>query len=73
MTAAKLPFAQKSEEFNFKGLLINETLVHDLNGGEFPCSQRNVALIGNTGICLHEPGDLRLFCRNPARPAIASS
>jgi DNA replication protein DnaC len=49
MTIAKLPLAKDIGDFQFDGTPINETLVHDLAGGEFLAHQRNVVLVGGTG------------------------
>lgn len=50
MTIAKLPLAKEMEDFAFEGTPINETLVRDLVGGNFLTQQRNVVLVGGTGI-----------------------
>jgi DNA replication protein DnaC len=49
MTIAKLPLAKDIDDFAFKGTPINESLVHDLAGGNFVAQQRNVVLVGGTG------------------------
>jgi DNA replication protein DnaC len=49
MTIAKLPLAKDIAEFDFDGTPINETLVHELAGGEFLAHERNVVFIGGTG------------------------
>ena len=46
---AKLPLAKDVADFAFDGTPINETLVHDLAGGNFLAHQRNVVLVGGTG------------------------
>lgn len=45
----KLPLAKDVADFAFDGTPINETLVHDLAGGNFLAHQRNVVLVGGTG------------------------
>jgi DNA replication protein DnaC len=50
MTIAKLPLAKDVDDFAFKGTPINESLVRDLPGGNFVVQQRNVVLVGGTGI-----------------------
>ena len=42
ITIAKLPLAKDVADFAFDGTPINETLVHDLAGGNFLAHQRNV-------------------------------
>ena len=49
MGSAKLPLAKELADIAFDGTPINEQLVHDLAGGAFLDSQRNVILIGGTG------------------------
>ncbi len=49
ITIAKLPLAKDVADFAFDGTPINETLVHDLAGGNFLAHQRNVVLVGGTG------------------------
>src|ERR1700754_1629205 len=49
MGVAKLPLAKELTDIAFEGTPINEQLVHDLAGGAFLDSQRNVILIGGTG------------------------
>ena len=49
LTIAKLPLAKDVADFAFDGTPINETLVHDLAGGNFLAHQRNVVLVGGTG------------------------
>jgi DNA replication protein DnaC len=49
LTIARLPLAKEIEEFDFTATPVNETLVHDLAGGDFLEQQRNVVLIGGTG------------------------
>src|ERR1700739_716250 len=49
MTIAKLPLAKDIDDFAFKETPINESLVHDLAGGNFVAQQRNVVLVGGTG------------------------
>jgi DNA replication protein DnaC len=49
MGSAKLPLAKELADIAFEGTPINEQLVHDLAGGAFLDSQRNVILIGGTG------------------------
>ena len=49
ITIAKLPLAKDVDDFAFDGTPINQTLVHDLAGGEFLAHQRNVVLVGGTG------------------------
>jgi DNA replication protein DnaC len=46
---AKLPLAKDIDDFQFDGTPINETLVRDLEGGNFLAHQRNVVLVGGTG------------------------
>src|ERR1700759_5340902 len=50
ITIAKLPLAKDIDDFRFDGTPINETLVRDLTGGNFLAYQRNVVLVGGTGI-----------------------
>jgi DNA replication protein DnaC len=50
LTTAKLPLAKDVNDFAFKDTLINENLVRDLAGGVFVAQQRNVVLVGGTGI-----------------------
>ena len=50
ITIAKLPLAKDIGDFTFSGTPINETLVRDLIGGNFLAHQRNVVLVGGTGI-----------------------
>ena len=49
LTIAKLPLAKDIDDFTYKGTPINESLVHDLAGGNFIAQQRNVVLVGGTG------------------------
>jgi DNA replication protein DnaC len=49
MTIAKLPLAKDIDDFVFEGSPINETLVHDLAGGDFLAHQRNAVFVGGTG------------------------
>src|SRR5271168_2195549 len=49
LTIAKLPLAKDLDDFQFEGTPINQTLVHELAGGDFIAQQRNVVLIGGTG------------------------
>ena len=49
MTIAKLPLAKDIDDFVFDDTPINETLVHELAGGNFLAHERNVVLIGGTG------------------------
>jgi DNA replication protein DnaC len=49
MTLAKLPLAKDLKDFVFDGGPVNETLVHDLAGGNFLVHQRNCVLVGGTG------------------------
>ena len=49
MTLAKLPLAKDLKDFVFDGGPVNETLVHDLAGGNFLAHQRNCVLVGGTG------------------------
>lgn len=49
ITIAKLPLAKDVGDFVFDGTPLNETLVHDLAGGNFIAHQRNVVLVGGTG------------------------
>ena len=49
MTLAKLPLAKDLKDFQFDGGPVNETLVHDLAGGNFLAHQRNCVLVGGTG------------------------
>jgi hypothetical protein len=49
MGSAKLPLAKELADVAFDGTPINQQLVHDLAGGAFLDSQRNVILIGGTG------------------------
>lgn len=49
ISIAKLPLAMELDEFDFKPTPINETLVRDLAGGDFPDHQHNLVLIGGTG------------------------
>jgi DNA replication protein DnaC len=50
MTIAKLPLAKDLDDFAFKETPINEGLVRDLAGGNFVAQQRNVVLVGGTGL-----------------------
>ena len=50
MTIARMPFAKEIDEFAFADTPINETLVHDLAGGGFLEQQRNLVLVGGTGV-----------------------
>jgi DNA replication protein DnaC len=50
ITIAKLPLAKDVEGFQFGDTPINETLVRDLASGYFLDHQRNVVLVGGTGI-----------------------
>src|ERR1700676_122633 len=50
LTIAKLPLAKDLDDFEFEGTPINETLVNDLAGGGFIASERNVVLVGGTGV-----------------------
>jgi IstB-like ATP binding protein len=50
MTIAKLPLAKDVDDFAFKGTPINESLVRDLAGGNFVVQQRNLVLVGGTGM-----------------------
>ncbi len=50
MTIAKLPLAKDIDEFEFRGMSINEALVRDLAGGEFLALERNVVLVGGTDV-----------------------
>ena len=43
LTIAKLPLAKDLDDFQFEGTPINQTLVHDLAGGDFIAQQRNAA------------------------------
>src|SRR3546814_757692 len=49
ITIAKLPLAKDIEDFTFDGTPVNETLAHELAGGDFLAHQRNVVLVGGTG------------------------
>ena len=49
MTLARLPLAKDLKDFVFDGGPVNETLVHDLAGGNFLAHQRNCVLVGGTG------------------------
>ena len=49
ITIAKLPLAKDIDDFRFGGTPVNETLVHDIIGGNFLAHQRNVVLVGGTG------------------------
>ena len=49
MTLARLPLAKDLKDFVFDGGPVNETLVHDLAGGNFLAHQRNVVFVGGTG------------------------
>lgn len=49
MTIAKLPLAKELEEFDFEAGEVNETLIRDLETGDFLDHQRNLVLIGGTG------------------------
>src|ERR1700743_2505990 len=50
ITIAKLPLAKDIADFTFNSTPINETLVRDLIGGNFLAHQRNVVLVGGTGM-----------------------
>jgi DNA replication protein DnaC len=50
ITIAKLPLAKDVDDFRFDKTPINETLVRDLTSGNFLAHQRNVVLVGGTGI-----------------------
>jgi hypothetical protein len=50
LTIAKLPLAKDIADFQFDGTPINQTLVNDLAGGGFIAQQRNVVLVGGTGL-----------------------
>jgi len=50
MTIAKLPLAKDMAGFDFSEGPINEALVRDLADGAFLTQQRNIVLIGGTGI-----------------------
>ena len=50
LTIAKLPLAKDLDDFQFQNTPINETLVHDLAVGGFIAQQRNVVLVGGTGL-----------------------
>jgi hypothetical protein len=50
LTIAKLPLAKDLDDFQFDGTPINRTLVNDLAGGGFIAQQRNVVLVGGTGL-----------------------
>jgi DNA replication protein DnaC len=49
MTLARLPLAKDLKDFVFDGGPVNETLVHELAGGNFLAHQRNCVLVGGTG------------------------
>jgi DNA replication protein DnaC len=49
MTIAKLPLAKDLDDFAFKETPINEGL-RDLAGGNFVAQQRNVVLVGGSGL-----------------------
>src|SRR4029077_7821406 len=49
LTIAKLPLANDINDFDFTGTPINETLVGELETGNFIAEQRNAVLIGGTG------------------------
>jgi DNA replication protein DnaC len=49
MTLARLPLAKDLKDFVFDDGPVNETLVHDLAGGNFLAHQRNCVLVGGTG------------------------
>ena len=49
MTIGKPPLAKELEKFEFETVEVNETLISDLAGGDFPDYQRNLVLIGGTG------------------------
>ena len=50
LTIARLPLAKDVDDFEFDGTPINRDLVHDLAGGGFLTQQRNVVLVGGTGL-----------------------
>lgn len=49
MTIAKLPLTKELEEFDFEAAEVNETLIRDLDTGDFLDHQRNLVLTGGTG------------------------
>jgi DNA replication protein DnaC len=49
ISIAKLPLARDVDDFAFAATPINETLVRDLVGGNFPAHQRNAVLVGGSG------------------------
>src|SRR6476660_6526289 len=49
LTIAKLPLAKDIVDFDFTGTPVNETLVGELETGNFIAEQRNAVLIGGTG------------------------
>jgi DNA replication protein DnaC len=49
LAIAKLPLAKDLADFDFTDTPINQTLVHELAGGDFLDQQRNAVLIGGTG------------------------
>lgn len=63
LTIAKLPLAKDIADLQFDGTPINQTLVDDLAGGGFIAQQRNVVLVGGTGIiaAVHQPAPRQLF------------
>jgi DNA replication protein DnaC len=53
MSAAKLPVAKNIDAFVFDGTPVNEGLVRSLHAGSFLPVQRNIVLVGGTGIPNH--------------------
>ena len=73
LTIARLPFAKEIDEFDFAATPVNETLVRDLAGGGFLAQQRNLVLVGGTGIRQDPPGRRhrpRLHPRRRPRPLL---
>jgi DNA replication protein DnaC len=72
MTLARLPLAKDLKDFVFDGGPVNETLVHDLAGGNFLAHQRNCVLVGGTGTGkTHLAIAIARACiRNGARPVL---
>ena len=73
MTVAKLPLAKDVDDFRFEGTPVNEALVRGLAGGDFLAQQRNVVLVGGTGIGQDAPGDRHRARADPRRGAGSGS
>src|SRR5271166_6366683 len=67
LTVAKLPLAKDVDDFAFKNTPINEALVRDLAGGGFLAQQRNLVLVGGTGLGQDASGHRHRAKPHPSR------